>query len=106
MKRKVLHKVNDIGTGPITYAAINGAHAKFGDSSSLIVADVMDGVQYHALIGQNLTNAVSLFNYQGVLVVEVLGKRVVVTDSSALRETGTGADVKVLSLVQGWRNHL
>lgn len=94
-------QVNDIGTGPITYAAINGAHAKFGDSSSLIVADVMDGVQYHALIGQNLTNAVSLFNYQGVLVVEVLGKRVVVTDSSALRETGTGADVKVLSLVQG-----
>ena len=29
------------------------------------------------------------------------GKRVVVTDAPALRETGTGADAKVLSLVQG-----
>lgn len=93
--------VNDIGTGPITYVAINGAHAKFGDSSSLLVADVMDGVQYHALVGQNLTNTQELFNYQGVMVVEILGKRVVVTDAAALRETGTGADVKVLSLVQG-----
>jgi hypothetical protein len=93
--------VNDIGTGPITYVSINSAHAKFGDSSSLLVADVMDGAQYHALVGQNLTNTQELFNYQGVLVVEILGKRVVVTDAPALRETGTGADVKVLSLVTG-----
>lgn len=93
--------VFDTGTGPITYGAINSAHAKFGDSSSLLVADIMDGVQYHALVGQNLTNTAELFNYQGVLVVEILGKRVVVTDAPALRETGTGADAKVLSLVQG-----
>lgn len=93
--------VFDTGTGPITYSAINSAHAKFGDSSSLLVADIMDGVQYHALVGQNLTNTAELFNYQGVLVVEILGKRVVVTDAPALRETGTGADAKVLSLVQG-----
>lgn len=93
--------VYDTGTGPITYADINLAHAKFGDSSSLLVADIMDGTQYHALVGQNLTNTAQLFNYQGVLVVEMLGKRVVVTDAPALRETGTGADVKVLSLVQG-----
>lgn len=93
--------VYDTGTGPITYADINLAHAKFGDSSSLLVADIMDGTQYHALVGQNLANTAQLFNYQGVLVVEMLGKRVVVTDAPALRETGTGADVKVLSLVQG-----
>lgn len=93
--------VYDTGTGPITYADINLAHAKFSDSSSLLVADIMDGTQYHALVGQNLANSAHLFNYQGVLVVEMLGKRVVVTDAPALRETGTGADVKVLSLVQG-----
>jgi len=93
--------VYDTGTGPITYADINLAHAKFGDSSSLLVADIMDGTQYHSLVGQNLTNTAQLFNYQGVLVVEMLGKRVVVTDAPALRETGTGADVKVLSLVSG-----
>lgn len=93
--------VYDTGTGPITYSDINLAHAKFSDSSSLLVADIMDGTQYHALVGQNLTNTAQLFNYQGVLVVEMLGKRVVVTDAPALRETGTGADAKVLSLVQG-----
>lgn len=93
--------VFDTGTGPITYVDINSAHAKFGDSSSLIVADIMDGVTYHSLIGQNLANAHELFNYQGVLVVELLGKRVVVTDAPALRETGTGANQKVLSLVSG-----
>lgn len=93
--------VYDTNTGPITYADINLAHAKFGDSSSLLVADIMDGTQYHELVGQNLTNSAQLFNYQGVLVVEMLGKRVIVTDAPALRETGTGADAKVLSLVQG-----
>jgi hypothetical protein len=50
------------------------------------------------LIGANLTNTPQLFQANGVTVVEILGKRVVVTDAPALRETGTGADQKVLSL--------
>jgi hypothetical protein len=90
--------VFDSGTGPISYNDINSAHAKFGDSSSLLVADIMDGAAYHALIGANLTNTPQLFQANGVTVVEILGKRVVVTDAPALRETGTGADQKVLSL--------
>jgi len=93
--------VYDTGTGPITYADINLAHAKFGDSSSLLVADIMDGTQYHALVGQNLTNTAQLFTFNSVRIVDFLGKRIVVTDAPALRETGTGADVKVLSLVAG-----
>jgi hypothetical protein len=92
---------NDTGTGPITLADINGAHAKFGDMSQLLVCDVMDGTTYHALIGLNLTNAVNLFQASNVTVVNILGKTVVVTDAPALRETGTGADQKVLSLVSG-----
>jgi hypothetical protein len=91
----------DTGTGPLTYADLNLAHAKFGDSSSLIVCDVMDGVAYHALIGQNLANTPTLFDFNGVTVVEILGKSVVVTDAPALRETGTGADQKALGLVAG-----
>jgi hypothetical protein len=90
--------VFDSGTGPISYNDINSAHAKFGDSSSLLVADIMDGTTYHALIGANLTNTPQLFQANGVTVVVILGKRVVVTDAPALRETGTGADQKVLSL--------
>lgn len=92
----------DAGTPTvITYNHINSAHAKFGDSSSLIVADVMDGVTYHNLIGNNLTNTPQLFQASGVTVVEILGKRVVVTDAPALRETNTGKDQKVLGLVAG-----
>jgi hypothetical protein len=67
----------------------------------MIVCNVMDGAQYHALIGQNLANSERLFVASGVQVVDILGKRVVVTDAPALRETGTGADVKVLGLVSG-----
>jgi hypothetical protein len=91
----------DTGTGPITYNDINSAHAKFGDMSQLLVCDIMDGTAYHALVGANLTNTPQLFQAGNVTIVEILGKRVVVTDAPALRETGTGADQKVLSLVSG-----
>jgi hypothetical protein len=91
----------DTGTGPLTYADLNLAHAKFGDASGSIVADVMDGAAYHNLIGANLANAQQLFQSTGVLVVDILGKAMVVTDAPALRETGTGADQKALGLVAG-----
>lgn len=91
----------DAGTGPITYADLNMAHAKFGDASSAIVADVIDGAAYHNLIGVNLANAQNLFQAAGVMVVDILGKAVVVTDAPALRETGTGAEQKALGLVAG-----
>lgn len=94
--------VNDVSaTDPISYVAINGAHAKFGDKSSLIVANVMDGATYHGLIGANLANAERLYDFRGVLVVDILGKRVVVTDAPALYEAGTPNLSKVLGLVQG-----
>ena len=93
--------VFDTGTGPLTYADLNSAHALFGDSSQLIVANVLDGAAYHALIGQNLANTAQLFMANGVTVVDILGKRMVVTDAPALRETGTGADQKALGLVAG-----
>lgn len=91
----------DTGTGPIGYADINTAHSRFGDMSQLLICDVMDGATYHGLIGLNLANATELFQAGNVTVVSILGKLVVVTDAPALRETGTGADQKVLSLVSG-----
>lgn len=91
--------VYDTGTGPISYRDINQAHAKFGDHSSLIVANVMDGVSFHNLIDLNLANAEQLFQSTGVRVVDILGRVIVVTDAPALRETGTGADAKILGLV-------
>lgn len=95
--------VFDTNTGPISYADVNSSHALFGDQSSLLIAQVMDGVAYHKFIGQNIANAGTLFDYQGVRVVDILGKRVIVTDAPALRETPSTAanDAKVLSLVAG-----
>lgn len=93
---------NDVSaTAGLTYSALNDAHAKFGDSSSLIVADVMTGQVYHKLIGQNLANAQQLFQYGAVTVVDILGKTVVVTDAPALYATGTPNLQKVLGLVAG-----
>lgn len=93
---------NDISaTAGLTYSALNDAHAKFGDSSSLIVANVMTGQVYHKLIGQNLANAQQLFQYGAVTVVDILGKTVVVTDAPALYATGTPNLQKVLGLVSG-----
>ena len=90
---------NDVSaTAGITYAAINAAHAKFGDASGSLVAQVMTGEVFHKLIGQNLANAEQLFNSQSVNIVSILGRPVVVTDAPSLYEAGTPNKQKVLSL--------
>ncbi|WP_085678126.1 MULTISPECIES: major capsid protein [unclassified Pseudomonas] len=94
--------LNDVSaTAGVDYIAINGAHALFGDASARLIAQVMTGAQYHALIGKNLTNNEQLFQAGGVLVVDVLGKAVIVTDAPALYEAGTPNKQKVLSLADG-----
>ncbi len=85
----------------ITYNTINDSHALFGDRSSDIVAQVMTGSMMHKLIGQNLTNTPRLFMAQGVTVVDILGKAVVVTDAPALVAAGSPGTDTVLSLVPG-----
>lgn len=93
---------NDVSASAgISYSAMNDAHALFGDSSMGLIAQVMNGATYHKLIGQNLTNTPQLFQAQNVLVVDILGKPVVVTDAPALYESGTPNKSKVLSLASG-----
>jgi hypothetical protein len=95
---------NDITAGTnavVTYNTINDAHAKFGDRSMDIVANVMTGSMYHKLIGQNLTNSTRLFVAQGVNVVDILGKAVVVTDAPSLVVSGSPGSDRVLGLVAG-----
>lgn len=93
---------NDVsGSAGLTYNAMNNAHAKFGDRSGELVAQIMRGVDYHKLIGQNLTNTNRLFQAQGVRVVDILGQAVIVTDAPALYEAGTPNKNKVLSLAEG-----
>ena len=97
---------NDVsGASPdptVTYGAINGAHAKFGDASASLVAQVMSGSTYHRLIGKNLTNDQRLFTAGTVNIVDILGKAVVVTDAPALSSyTSPNTYEKVLSLAEG-----
>ena len=93
---------NDVsGSGGINHAALNGADAKFGDSSGKLVARVMTGEVYHKIIGQNLTNSGGLFSASGVRVVDILGKAVIVTDAPALYVAGTPNKQYVLTLTQG-----
>lgn len=94
--------VNDVSASAgITYGALNGAHAKFGDRSGDVVAQVMNGAVFHKLIGQNLSNSARLFQAQGVTVVDILGKAVVVTDAPALRVAGVPNKQRVLGLADG-----
>jgi hypothetical protein len=89
-------------TQAITYKNINSSHALFGDMSATLVAEVMSGAVFHRLIGQNLDNSQRLFTAQGVTVVDILGKAVVVTDAPALTETASPNNLeKVLSLGTG-----
>ena len=93
---------NDVSaTLGLSYSAMNDAHAKFGDASGNLVASVMNGSAYHKLIGANLTNAQNLFQSSNVLVVNILGKPVVVTDAPALYVSGTPNKLRVLSLAEG-----
>ena len=79
---------------------MNGAHAKFGDHSGNLIAQVMSGASYHQLIAANLTNTAQLFQAQNVRVVDVLGKAIVVTDSPAFYLAGVPNKAYALSLVE------
>lgn len=85
----------------ITYNTLNDSHALFGDRSGDLVAQVMTGSMYHKLIGQNLTNARQLFLAQGVTIVDILNKAVIVTDAPALTVAGAPGTDTVLSLATG-----
>ncbi len=96
--------VNDVsagvdGAGALTQSALNGSHAKFGDMSQLLRADVMSGAAYHKLLEKGLENGERLFESTNVTVQSILGKIFVISDIPSLFEAGTPNKTKVLSLV-------
>lgn len=93
---------NDVSaTLGISYTAMNDTHAKFGDSSQQLIANVMNGTAYHKFIGQNIANTQNLFQAGNVTVTEVLGKRNIVTDAPALYAAGSPNKLRVLALSSG-----
>ena len=94
--------VNDVSaTAGLSLNVLNNSHAKFGDQSQLLITDIMTGAAYHTLVDKALTNANHLFVAGNVMVVDVLGKRYVISDIPALYEAGTPnkTKTKVLSVV-------
>ena len=92
--------VNDVSASAgLTLNALNASHAKFGDQSQLLVTDIMTGAAWHKLVDKALTNSSQLFASGNVMVVDVLGKRYVISDIPALYEAGTPNKSKVLSVV-------
>jgi len=92
--------VNDVSaTVGLSLNVLNNSHAKFGDQSQLLITDIMTGAAYHTLVDKALTNANQLFVAGNVMVVDVLGKRYVISDIPALYEAGATNKTKVLSVV-------
>lgn len=91
--------VNDVSaTTNITQKALNGSHAKFGDMSGMLRADVMTGLTYHNLVDEALDNSNRLFESSNVLVVDILGKVAVISDIPSLYVAGSPNKSKVLSV--------
>lgn len=94
--------VNDVSaTAGITQSGLNSAHAKFGDASQNLVAQVMQGTTWHKLVGQGLANSNNLFQAGNVRVVDILGKTSIVTDAPALAQAGTPNKEIILGLAAG-----
>ena len=92
--------VNDVSASAgLTLNVLNNSHAKFGDMSQMLRADIMTGAAWHKLIDKALTNSSQLFASGNVQVVDILGKRYVISDIPALYVAGTPNKSKVLSVV-------
>lgn len=81
--------------GAVTQLTLNKSHALFGDASMNLMYQVMTGSTAHKLYGQALNNGAQLFSEGTVRVIDILGKKTIITDSPALT---AGTKERVLSL--------
>jgi len=81
--------------GAVSQVNMNKAHALFGDASQNLASQIMTGSTSHKLLGQALENGAQLFSEGTVRVIDILGKRTVITDSPSLV---AGGKERVLSL--------
>ncbi|AUR86457.1 major capsid protein [Vibrio phage 1.085.O._10N.222.51.E3] len=81
---------------------LNRSHAKMGDGSAMLTTQIMRGGMdgQHAFIEEALENGNQLFMSETVMVVDILGKRTVVSDIPALT-ADAGATSKVVTLTDG-----
>ena len=85
----------------ISQIQLNNAHAKFGDASQNLIVQVMTGAVSHKLLGQALGNGATLFTADTVRVIDILGKRSIITDAPDLYVAGSPNKEIVLCLTAG-----
>lgn len=92
------------GTGALSLSqsGLNRSHAKMGDSSQNLVIQIMRGAMdgYHGFVDEALANGERLFVSANVTVIDILGKRTIVSDIPALT-ADAGASGLVLTLQPG-----
>ncbi len=84
--------------GAVTQSNLNRIHALYGDASQNLTSQIMTGSTSHKLLGQALENGAQLFSEGTVRVIDILGKRTIITDSPALV---AGGKERVLALSVG-----
>lgn len=81
---------------------LNRSHALFSDRAASLTTQIMRGgmTGHHAFIDGALENGAQLFSSETVQIIDILGKRSIVTDAPSLI-ADAGATAKVLTLVNG-----
>lgn len=74
--------------GAVTQKTLNTTHALFSDSSQNLTSQIMYGTTGHKLLGQALDNGAQLFSEGTVRVIDILGKKTILTDSPELLAGG------------------
>ncbi len=86
----------------LNQVGLNRSHARMGDGSAMLTTQIMRGGMdgQHAFIEEALENGNQLFVSETVMVIDILGKRTVVSDIPALT-ADAGATSKVVTLSDG-----
>ena len=90
---------NDVSGGAfMTQAALNDTYKLMGDRSQAIKGSLMTGACYHDLVGEALANSASLFTSGNITVIDIQGKRTIISDIPALETAGAPGTYQVLGL--------
>jgi hypothetical protein len=83
-------------------AGLNRTYALFSDRSGSLVTQIMYGTAKHKLIGDALDNDAALFTAGDVTVIDIQGKRTIITDCPALIDNvAVPNEFKALVLTEG-----
>lgn len=93
---------DESATAGFSQDGLNRTYALFSDRSEALTVNVMYGTAKHKLIGDALDNGAALFTAGNVTIIDIQGKRTVITDCPALIDSvAVPAEYKCLVLTQG-----